>query len=749
MIKKVDYIKNYGVFDDFKWNDTDAKVLSNFSPRNLIYGWNYSGKTTLSRIFSSLENNQNHPDFSYSSFRISTYDDKKIESNYIDEHSLSVRVFNTDFIEENLKWGGNLEPIIILGKDSIKHQNILKELENKISKNIETIESNQIKIRDIESYIASSKTGIGREIKQTLDIVNTFNTRNVQTYIDSQGTNYQKFILSDDRYSKNLIIYRNTEKLDDVSYNYTHINIDVDDLVKNVKEILNKTIIKKIQHNLDENPQVYNWIKSGKDLHEDKNICLFCDNPISAERWAFLNNIFSTENDAILEEIDRFSVSLDSLNPEINFFSKLLLYKEYQDEYEHLCAIINKKLLVIRKSITDLQEIIISKKNKLYETVPFKDQPIFPDLSNEVSRIIDIVKLHNNKNKSFEENKKNAKDKLINHFIAEFIKKSNFDEKYQKSEQYTNIIQQLTITNADLKSKIKEIQYLISEEIRGAKTINDLLNLYFGKDDIELDVNDDKKYQLVRNGKIAKNLSEGEKTAISFSYFLAKLNDKNTNLNKTVVYIDDPISSLDSNHLYNTFALIKNKLRTCNQLFISTHNYEFFKLLRDDSFFKEYNKSQTKKASYYLVRRRNKTISDFTNLPNALKKYNSEYHFLFTTLLALKDKDDIDDSYLFTVPNMSRKLLEIFTSFKIPNTKITLDQRLIRLCNSEHEAHRIYKFVNHMSHSDSITFSIEFPTNQECKEILILIFDMINKIDNQHYSGMKDIAKKINNIAIE
>ena len=53
MITKIDSIKNFGVYKDFKWSKSIG--LSDFNSKNIIYGWNYSGKTTLSRIFQSLK----------------------------------------------------------------------------------------------------------------------------------------------------------------------------------------------------------------------------------------------------------------------------------------------------------------------------------------------------------------------------------------------------------------------------------------------------------------------------------------------------------------------------------------------------------------------------------------------------------------------------------------------------------------------------------------------------------------------
>jgi wobble nucleotide-excising tRNase len=51
MIGKILEIKNLGVFKDFKWNRNPK--LQEFKEKNIIYGSNYSGKPTISRIFSS------------------------------------------------------------------------------------------------------------------------------------------------------------------------------------------------------------------------------------------------------------------------------------------------------------------------------------------------------------------------------------------------------------------------------------------------------------------------------------------------------------------------------------------------------------------------------------------------------------------------------------------------------------------------------------------------------------------------
>jgi wobble nucleotide-excising tRNase len=53
MIKKID-INKFGLFNAYSWDSAIGRNIS-FKRLNIIYGRNYSGKTTLSRIFRCIE----------------------------------------------------------------------------------------------------------------------------------------------------------------------------------------------------------------------------------------------------------------------------------------------------------------------------------------------------------------------------------------------------------------------------------------------------------------------------------------------------------------------------------------------------------------------------------------------------------------------------------------------------------------------------------------------------------------------
>ena len=57
MIKKIN-IGNLGLYQNFQWDlsvrDTPGNNIKEFKKENIIYGRNYSGKTTLSSIIRSI-----------------------------------------------------------------------------------------------------------------------------------------------------------------------------------------------------------------------------------------------------------------------------------------------------------------------------------------------------------------------------------------------------------------------------------------------------------------------------------------------------------------------------------------------------------------------------------------------------------------------------------------------------------------------------------------------------------------------
>jgi wobble nucleotide-excising tRNase len=93
MIRRIQHIKAFGVFKDFQW----PAGLPDFKQFNLIYGWNYSGKTTLSRAFRCFEQKLPHADFAGAQVQLKA-DDGTVHHLSNPNAAPVFRVFNSDFV---------------------------------------------------------------------------------------------------------------------------------------------------------------------------------------------------------------------------------------------------------------------------------------------------------------------------------------------------------------------------------------------------------------------------------------------------------------------------------------------------------------------------------------------------------------------------------------------------------------------------------------------------------------------------
>ena len=114
------------------------------------------------------------------------------------------------------------------------------------------------------------------------------------------------------------------------------------------------------------------------------------------------------------------------------------------------------------------------------------------------------------------------------------------------------------------KDIIKENQDKTINIEKAIESINYQLVL-LGLHGFELKPFEDKFYKIVRENEIKpefKSLSEGEKMIISFLYFVELCKEKESEteeIQNKIVVIDDPISSLSHNYIFNVAQLIKKE----------------------------------------------------------------------------------------------------------------------------------------------------------------------------------------------
>jgi len=78
MIIRINQLTNFGNYRQFQWGNNAP-----FTKCNLIYGWNYSGKTTLSRLFQILADPADLADWQGCQFEIELQGGTKLTESHL------------------------------------------------------------------------------------------------------------------------------------------------------------------------------------------------------------------------------------------------------------------------------------------------------------------------------------------------------------------------------------------------------------------------------------------------------------------------------------------------------------------------------------------------------------------------------------------------------------------------------------------------------------------------------------------
>ncbi|WP_354001942.1 AAA family ATPase [Stagnihabitans tardus] len=276
---------------------------------------------------------------------------------------------------------------------------------------------------------------------------------------------------------------------------------------------------------------------------------------------------------------------------------------------------------------------------------------------------------------------------------------------------------------------------------------------YLGHGELTINPIDD-GYELHRHGTpITGAPSEGEKTAIAMSYFLSSIEADNRKLKDLIVVVDDPVSSLDTKALNFACSLVRSRLEKAAQVFILTHNMQCmneFKKAWKGRARPSADKEPTAKFLFIDVTipegqaRRSSTIVEMSKL---LREYDSEYHFLFSHLLRFVEQPDTYDDHGYLMPNVIRRVLDVFLAFKCPGGG-GLPGQLDKLCVDYPELDReqltaLERLAQVESHSDNIDDLLSFSTMtlEETRGAATLLFHTIKKVDSKHLERLKGLCR--------
>lgn len=719
MISKIKSIGNLAVFKNFDWDkevrDENGNVLG-FQAINIIYGRNYSGKTTLSRILRAMETGQLSDKFENPSFSVVLADGTQVTQASLLGHGKTVRVFNEDFVRANLRFITNpddsIEPFAILGDDN-----------NKIEKEIEALQA------ELGSKEEGKETGLcAQRIQNSAEYKKAKAAhKNAQDTLENQLR-----VKATDR---NIGIRYKSERFGDQNYDIRDIKSDIqkirvaeyqqptdEQLAQHEKLISEKTlqpvspfhapvlkfeglateteaiVAKKISESdkieeLVKDAVLNRWVNDGRIHHKGKrDKCTFCDNPISEARWKKLDKHFDEESERLEKDIDALIDRIGTENNKVNAalsIDKSRFYSKFHNQLDELARTLQAAVGKYDKSLEKLATQLKSRKEDILNQKAFeKPDDAAADLLSAWSTYESIRTYSDNFTTSLNSEQARAREALRLKEVSDYLVTIGYQDQLTLIDELKRKLDAAEQNKGKIEADIREKEELIAakkrelnDEEKGAKKVNEYLNDFFGhqfltlkakKDEITDEESKRIRFEVIRDGKKAYHLSEGECSLLAFCYFLAKLDDTNTRDSKPIIWIDDPISSLDGNHIFFVYSLLSAEIVATGkfeQLFVSTHNLNFLKYLKR---IEGKNERDDKKGYFVVVR--NDKFSTIGVMPKYLKKYVTEFNYLFHQIHKCAEIETVDDTNyvaFYNFANNARKFFEIYLYYKYPDQGMT------------------------------------------------------------------------------
>ena len=793
MIKNIKHLKDFGIFRDY-----DNSNVQDFNRFNLIYGCNGSGKTTLVELFESLERKSLPPRFPSSQFSITVAPEgKTITHADFRTSNLNIYIFNDNFVKENIDWDNVVNTILLIAKEKIEERNKLNQLKEQQAEDIASQQKKENEITKLNKEVSDFMTNSARSIKHNLRAIDTsdnyfmnYDKRKFEKFIDEHkeeikqglhlldekeiaqscrivGIDLSELHLLDEEEVAQSIEGAKPNQKPEISF--TLLSLDSNKFDKKKEEIsrlLNKSIASKTIERLVSNVDIQTWVEEGVQIHRryKSSECEFCGNQVSRGRYEELKDHFSDEYEQFKETLIKSTESIDDLSIELkdNLPDVEKFYTEFHPEFKKAHNELSVAARDINQALDKKWKDAANQKvaNPFNTTLKINDidETLIRKFNDEIKTIKNLVRRHNDKTNDFRNETNKNKKRLELHYATEQVRSFNYFQKQKDIEWKRNQNSSLKEKIDTRKQKIQQLEASLSNEGLGAEEFNSFLHKFIGRENLSLQFNKEKKgYDIIRDqqeGKHSKNLSEGEKRAIAFIYFITKLTEKNNKVEESIIVLDDPVSSFDSNHLFQAYSFLHSHCKEAKQLFIFTHNFTYFKLIRD--WFSGNNKNRRRErkdeiAHFFTIETStsNPRYAQLVNIDKTLIEYNSEYHYLFKKLLQHREKNTLNIEEAFLIANLSRRLLESFFNFKYPkhrpNLKRLLEDGLQRCeITTEDTKEKIYNSINKYSHSDRIETDTDSPETLmgESRNVIGDILKWIKEVDENHYKEMVEVINE-------
>ncbi|WP_222101954.1 AAA family ATPase [Oenococcus oeni] len=682
---------------------------------------------------------------------------KSALSDYLQHtNSDGVRVFNTDFVEKNLKMRKTVEGTnLIIGADQLNLSKVIGQSKAVISAlTMELAKTNQ-RILTEKRILSQRMKTILDQVKKDFDTSKINQKQNTETdpakAVELWKADITKFknLLSD--YSSSADLEKDFAK---IQADRTHLNPVLSDFNPNRREALNKSMMKVIF--APDSPitaKIVSWLQDGLHLHnldhnatagDEIRTCLFCGNSFQAnEARNKINEKISSDHANLLSAINRLKGELESAIPTIVTMGQSTPLKNATSAIS--CIQVVLKALKQKESETDrviqLPNDYFSEIDKLNEEISGKLTDLSEKEQNLISEKMMIENLARRKAGELI-----SSDQLVKEHLAElqYLQKICLDEEFSQDQTQVYL--------SDLNSRTNNLRGFMEMINQTLYSLGLGFELMFSKTDKNsFDVH---LRKLSQNEIDVHSLSEGEIRLIAFvkfyfglfsTYCVAKGKRKAThefNSDVQLIILDDPITSIDSNNRYFMTTLINKLLleilKTNIDVVILTHSiYDYH----------NFAYSMGGQVGHFRILKNSDAESEVESVEDLkLKNYSDDYRAAFDELIhfcCLNAGSLPEAQQYIRYGNQSRFVLETHSRSNYNIDYVTNKSRseiMEAYCVAAQYTDRVSQMLNTINAlSHGISYSWDFVSNISANEIQkaarIMIW-MLYKKDKQHVKAM-------------
>ena len=449
-IDRISRLRSCGIFRNFRW----PSDLPEFGRYNVVYGWNGTGKTTLSRLFRDLEVAR-APEMGDAVLRI---DGNDVPGESFSQSTLQVRVFNRDFIEENVfLWGWRHAAHSRAGRGECRETKNGGAPKRDRATIVDTLAS--ARSAEEAAHDKTDRFCIGRAklIKSALrtsgkNPYNNYNKAGFRNQANeiagaSDSTTHR---LADADHDRLLARHKGTSKprVAKLAYTLPDFNAIMDGLLG----LLTTTVVSAAIDTLKGDSTLAHWTRQGLTLHRDRKAeqCLFCDQSLPEQRLGALKEHFNVAYERLIQRINQEIQQLETASEAseaIQIPSAAALYDHLVPEFQSCERSLREALVAARGFLAAAVKALEDKKRRALERI--KPELERPPVDGDVVRKLNAaIRKHNGECDAFETGGEEARSRLARHMIATEL------------EEFIGLRDAAARATADWRSKKQEVRRL-------------------------------------------------------------------------------------------------------------------------------------------------------------------------------------------------------------------------------------------------------------------------------------------------